>query len=57
VTADALRTALSRLGLSQAAFAHYIGVHRLTVLHWLDGTYPVPRTVEVIIELLERAEK
>jgi len=58
MTPDELRAALDRLGYTQAAFAERIGVHRLTVLHWLDGTYKVPRWVGVIIELLEeRAEK
>jgi len=58
MTADELRAALDRLGYTQAAFAERIGVHRLTVLHWLDGTFKVPRWVSVIIELLtERAER
>lgn len=57
MTGDELRAALHRLGYTQAAFAERLGVHRLTVLHWLDGTYPVPRWVGVITELLtERAE-
>ena len=58
MTPDALRQALADLGYTQAAFADYIGVHRLTVQHWLIDRYPVPRYVDVIIELLrERAEK
>lgn len=58
MTPDALRQALADLGYTQTAFADYIGVHRLTVNHWLTGRHPVPRYVDVIIELLtERAEK
>lgn len=58
MTPDALRQALAALGLSQTAFASYLGVHRLTVHKWCTGKLPVPRTVEVIVQLLtERAER
>ena len=55
MTPDALRQALADLGYTKAAFAEYIGVHRLTVQHWLIGRYKVPRYVEVIVNLM-RAE-
>jgi len=57
VTPDALRQALAALGLTQTAFASYLGVHRLTVHAWVTGKLPVPRYVELIVQLLtERAE-
>jgi len=64
VTPDALRRALGParvdsegrsvggLGLTQTAFATYLGVHRLTVHAWCSGKLPVPRYVEVIVSLL-----
>ena len=52
MTPDALRQVLAELGLSQTAFATYLGVHRLTVHAWCSGKLPVPRYVEVIVGLL-----
>lgn len=70
MTPDALRRALGParvdseghwvggLGYSQAAFARYLGVHRLTVHGWCTGKLAVPRYVEVVVQLLtERAER
>lgn len=56
MTSDALRQALASLGLTQAAFAHHLGVHRLTVHRWVTGELMVPRYVELVLNLM-RAEK
>jgi hypothetical protein len=42
--------------MTQTAFAHRLGVHRLTVHRWVTGDLAVPRYVELIVKLM-RAEK
>lgn len=53
-TADELRADLERLGVEdpQAALARALGVHRITVGHWLDGTRRAPSALPWAIKAL-----
>jgi hypothetical protein len=57
MTSAELQAALHRLGYTQAAFARMLGIHRLTVHHWLRATHPIPHYVGVVVELLEERAK
>lgn len=52
MTAAALRTALSILGLTQAAFAAEIGVSLRTVNGWIAGERRIPGPIHWIVRAM-----
>lgn len=53
MTCKQLREALDELGITQVGFARFIGVDERTVRSWVGGLYPVPRYVEILVDLLK----
>ena len=49
-----LKAARARLGLSQAALAEALEVHRVTITVYEAGRQPIPRLVALAVEALER---
>ena len=54
MTAEEFRTTLNTLGLRQIELADLLGVHRSAVGKWVRGRLPVPRYVELLIDVVER---
>jgi DNA-binding transcriptional regulator YdaS (Cro superfamily) len=46
------RNAIARLGLSQVAAAHFLGVDPRTSRSWISGRYPVPHAVALLLRLM-----
>jgi transcriptional regulator with XRE-family HTH domain len=57
MTAEQLRRALARLGISQREFARRLGVAPATVHRWIKGELPVPGYVAYVIKLLDCANE
>jgi transcriptional regulator with XRE-family HTH domain len=49
VTGDNLRTAARALNLSGRALARELGINERTYRRYLDGSLPIPRTVELAV--------
>lgn len=49
---DALRGWMDKHGQTSATLAIELGVNRATVYRWLNGTTPIPRSVELALEAL-----
>ena len=54
MTAPELCAALKRLRLRQGELAVILGVHRMTVAHWMTGDAKVPRYASAYLGLAER---
>jgi len=54
MTAEALRATLERLGLSQIGAARFLDVDARTVRRWATGDAVIPRSVELLLLLVER---
>jgi transcriptional regulator with XRE-family HTH domain len=54
---DELKEKRAALGLTQAQLAEILGVKPNTVARWERGLLPVPRTVELAMETVERIQK
>jgi DNA-binding transcriptional regulator YiaG len=52
MTALELRIAIDALGLTQSSLARTLEVSRRQVVHWAAGTYPVPVTVALLLNLM-----
>lgn len=52
MTGTQFKTALGRLGLSQAALARIVGVNDRQARRWASGDSTVPRSVELVLRLL-----
>ncbi len=52
-----LKQARARLGLTQAALAEVLDIHRISVAKYEGGTLPVPRLVALAVEALERRQQ
>ena len=52
MTPAELKSARKSLGLTVKQFASVVGVTRDAVCKWESGARPIPRYVEVIVELL-----
>lgn len=52
MTPKQFRTALDRLGTSQAAFARLVGVSPRHANRWASGDSEIPRSVEIVLKLL-----
>lgn len=51
---EALRAALAERGMSQAALAEALGVHRNAVYEWCRGTkFPRAKHIRRIVEILD----
>jgi transcriptional regulator with XRE-family HTH domain len=57
VTGRALRRRRKALGLTQAALADKIGVHRITIAKWEANTIAIPKPIALLIELLAKDKK
>jgi transcriptional regulator with XRE-family HTH domain len=49
MTGDDLRTAARALNLSGRALARELGINERTYRRYLDGSLPIPRTVELAV--------
>jgi len=47
---------IGKLGFSQSSFARQIAVNDRTVRSWIAGTYPVPRIVAQLVNLMIETE-
>lgn len=54
---EKLKERRDALGLTQAQLAEILGVKPNTVARWERGLLPVPRTVELAMETVERMYK
>jgi DNA-binding transcriptional regulator YiaG len=52
MTAFELRIAIDALGLTQSSLARTLEVSRRQVVNWAAGTYPVPVTVALLLNLM-----
>ena len=52
MTAKQLKQARQKIGLTQQALAHELGVSIATVSRWETETMVVPKMVEVVMDLL-----
>ena len=52
---EEIASRLRELGVSQAAFADYLGIREETVSRWVNGHEPVPRYAEIIVGISLRA--
>jgi len=57
MTKREVRRARRALGLSQSKFAALLGVHKLTVLRWEAGHFPVGGPAARLIRLLDKQRK
>lgn len=56
MTPTALRTELTRLGLSQNALARMLAVDVRTARRWASGDQPIPRAVDILLHCLTPVE-
>lgn len=56
MTPDALRSELSRLGLSQRAGAAHLRVNEKTMRRWISGEIPIPHAVALLLPKLTKKE-
>lgn len=54
MTPTQFRTAITALGLKPTSAALALGVDQRTVRRYLDGTRPVPKTVEILLGMIAR---
>jgi transcriptional regulator with XRE-family HTH domain len=52
MTPAAFRTALESLGLTPAEASRLLGVQNSTIWRWMKGDRPIPKTVELVLELM-----
>ena len=52
-----LKQEIKKLGMTQKAFAEYIGVAEVTVGTWARGETKTPEWVKLIIDLTHKANK
>ena len=52
MTPDELRAELDRLGLSQGGLSRLVAVGDRTVRRWCTGDQEVPRSVDIMLDLL-----
>jgi transcriptional regulator with XRE-family HTH domain len=52
MTDTEFRVALIQLGMSRKQFADRIGRDMGTISRWAAGSHPIPRVVDVVVELL-----
>jgi DNA-binding transcriptional regulator YiaG len=56
MTGAQMQTALDRIGFSQVGFARTIGVGDRTVRGWIADSYPVPRVVAMLLNLMIKTQ-
>jgi DNA-binding transcriptional regulator YiaG len=56
MTGAHLQTALDKIGLTQMGFSRFIGVGGRTVRSWISGEFPVPKTVELLVNLMVKTK-
>ena len=56
MTAIQYRNALKRLGLSQVAAAHFLGIAIRTSHSYANDEYPVPEAIAKLLRLMVRLE-
>jgi transcriptional regulator with XRE-family HTH domain len=56
VTAQTMKRKRRQLGLTQLALAERVGVHRVTIAKWENGTEPIPKWMALLLELLVKTE-
>lgn len=44
--------ALKDVGLTQRGAAKFLGINERTVRHWVKGTNPVPRAIELLLKVM-----
>ena len=54
MTPAQFRSALAKLGLSQLAAGHFLGVEGRQVRRWLAEEHPIPESVAKLLRLMER---
>jgi len=54
MTGSELRHIVDRFGTSQRGLAQQLGVNERTVRHWIAGDSPIPRSIEILIDLLAK---
>ncbi len=52
-----LKQEIKKLGMTQKAFAEYIGVGEQTVGQWVRGVVPTPKWTRILIRLLEQEKR
>lgn len=52
-----LKQEIKKLGMTQKGFAEHIGVGEQTVGQWVRGVVPVPKWVNLLIDLLHKEKK
>ena len=53
MTGKEFETALSDLGMYQAAFARLCGVHPVTVSRWVTDTKPMPQYAISLVKIMQ----
>jgi DNA-binding transcriptional regulator YiaG len=49
---DELWTKLQKIGFSQVGFARDLKISDRTVRKWINGTFPVPTTIAILVNLM-----
>jgi DNA-binding transcriptional regulator YiaG len=52
MSGDAFKANLDKIGISQMGFSRLIGVGGRTVRSWISETYPVPKAVAALVNLM-----
>lgn len=53
MTGEEFKSMLAKLGLTQRGFAKFTGVHERTVRRWASGDCAVPKTISILLGLME----
>jgi DNA-binding transcriptional regulator YiaG len=56
MTGAQMQIALDKIGLSQVGFAKTIAKSDRTVRHWIAGSYPVPREIAMLLNLMIKTQ-
>jgi hypothetical protein len=56
MTGAQMQAALDEIGFNQVGFAKTIAKNDRTVRHWIAGSYPVPREIAMLLNLMIKTQ-